>query len=226
MKDLLLGNMNVVPLSLPDILGVFLIAFCQGQILGWVYIYTHQGLSYSRAFVQSLVLLTMCVSLAMMVIGNNLAVAFGLIGALSVIRFRNVLKDTRDTAFIFIALTIGMATGTRIYVISGVGILVLSLVLLYLHWTSFGSRHTSDGFLRFTINKGEQTMSTVHALLHRYCRQAQLMSQRFQDNGFGEIAYRLVLRDPSRSDELVEQLESLSGVSKITFVLHEEQAEV
>jgi len=69
-------------------------------------------------------------------------------------------------------------------------------------------------------------MSTVHALLHRYCRQAQLMSQRFQDNGFGEIAYRLVLRDPSRSDELVEQLESLSGVSKITFVLHEEQAEV
>jgi len=91
-----------------------------------------------------------------MVIGNNLAVAFGLIGALSVIRFRNVLKDTRDTAFIFIALTIGMATGTRIYVISGVGILVLSLVLLYLHWTSFGSRHTSDGFLRFTINRASR----------------------------------------------------------------------
>ncbi|HPS01284.1 MAG TPA: DUF4956 domain-containing protein [Candidatus Sumerlaeota bacterium] len=227
MKEILaLGNFSGTPLGFADILGVFLTAFIQGQLVAWVYIYTHQGLSYSRAFVQSLVLLTMCVSLSMMVIGNNLAVAFGLIGALSVIRFRNVLKDTRDTAFIFISLTLGMATGTRIYTISIMGMFAIILVLLYLHWTSFGSRHTSDGFLRFTINKGEQTMSTVHALLNRYCRQAQLMSQRFQDNGFGEIAYRLVLRDPSRSDELVEQLESLSGVSKITFVLHEEQAEV
>ncbi|HPS01283.1 MAG TPA: hypothetical protein PLA90_07050 [Candidatus Sumerlaeota bacterium] len=85
---------------------------------------------------------------------------------------------------------------------------------------------TVDGFLHFSISKGEQSLANVHALFRRYCNRAQLVSQRFQENGVTEIAYRLVLSDPSYSDDLVEQLESLSGISQITFMLHEEQAEV
>ena len=83
-----------------------LLAFVLSQVIAWVYIYTHAGLSYSRAFVQSIILLSVIISVSMMVIGNSLAIAFGLIGALSVIRFRNVLKDTRDTSFIFAALVV------------------------------------------------------------------------------------------------------------------------
>jgi hypothetical protein len=83
-----------------------------------------------------------------------------------------------------------------------------------------------DGFLHFTIHKGEQSMANVQSLLRRYCSRAQLVSQRLHESGRAEIAYRLVLSDPSYSDDLVEQLESLSGISQITFMLHEEQAEV
>ena len=203
-----------------------LLAFVLGQMAAWAYIYTHQGLSYSRAFVQSVVLLTMIVCMAMMVIGSNIVIAFGLIGALSVIRFRNILKDTRDTAFIFFALIMGMATGTGNYRLAVLGGITFCSVLLYLHWTGFGSRHTSDGFLRFQTQVGETGLRPVNALLQRYCRSTQLISQRFQESGVGEIAFRLAMRDPSRGDEMVDELQSLEGISNITFVLHEDQAEV
>jgi hypothetical protein len=85
---------------------------------------------------------------------------------------------------------------------------------------------SGDGFLHFAINKGEQSTANVQALLRRYCSRVNLVSKRFHDNGVAEVVYRLVLSDPSYSDDLVEQLESLSGISQITFMLHEEQAEV
>ncbi|MFP4380089.1 MAG: DUF4956 domain-containing protein [Candidatus Sumerlaeia bacterium] len=202
------------------------LAFVLGQASAWMYIYTHQGLSYSRAFVQSIVLLTIIVTLAMMVIGSNIVIAFGLIGALSVIRFRNILKDTRDTAFVFFALIVGMAAGTRNYGLAVMGTIVFSMLLLYLHWTGFGSRNTGDGFLRFHLDAGSIPMQNIQSLLRRYCKSTQLMSQRFMESGAGEIAYRLNMRDPMKGDRMVEELRTLEGVSNITFVLHEEQAEV
>lgn len=203
-----------------------LLSFILSQCIAWLYIYTHQGLSYSRAFVQSIILLTLIVCMAMMVIGSNIVIAFGLVGALSVIRFRNILKDTRDTAFIFFALITGMGTGTQSYLLSTIGTTVFGVVLLYLHWTKFGSRHTSDGFLRFNVQEGATRIHTIQALMRRYCRTTHLMSQRFQENGSGEVAYRVIMRDPTRGDDLVAELQEMTGITKITFVLHEEQAEV
>jgi len=164
--------------------------------------------------------------LAMMVIGSNIVIAFGLIGALAVIRFRNILKDTRDTAFIFFALVVGMAAGTGSYRLAVFGTALFCVVLLYLHWSYFGSRHTSDGFVRFHIEVGQVGRTALQSILNRYCRSTHLVSQRFQEAGRGEIAYRLTMRDPARADQLVDELQHLEGVSHVTFVLHEEQAEV
>jgi len=221
-----LGNMGIPGLSLHQALLSFLVAFVLGQLTAWVYILTHSGLSYSRAFVQSIVLLTMIVCLAMLVIGNNVIVAFGLIGALAVIRFRNILKDTRDTAFIFFALIVGMATGTGRYKLAVVGTVLFLLILLYLDFTSFGSRHLRDGFIRFRISSEAGGLSTVQTVLRRYCRNLRLVSQRLTDTGAGEVAYSLIIRDPARADEMVSSLQKSKGVSDVTFILHEEQVEV
>jgi len=212
-------NLNLALISL-------LLAFVLSQVSAWVYVYTHQGLSFSRAFVQSIVLLTIVVTLAMMVIGSNIVIAFGLIGALSVIRFRNILKDTRDTAFLFFSLIVGMACGTRVFHVAVLGTAVFNFLLLYLHWTSFGGRRTSDGFLRFNIQAGRTQLREVQELLHTYCRSTSLISQRFQESGAGQIGYRIIMRDPTRGDELVQDLQQLAGISNLTFVLHEEQTEV
>jgi hypothetical protein len=124
--------------GLEDVLLAILLAFVLGQLMAWVYQHTHSGLSYSKNFVQSIVLLTVVVTVAMMVIGNNIVIAFGLIGALAVIRFRNILKDTRDTAFIFMALVVGMASGTGSYHLAVIGTSLYCLIVFYqrLLWMS------------------------------------------------------------------------------------------
>ncbi len=224
--DAMMGGRGVGPLP-PDpelILLSFLLAFILGQMIAWIYVYTHSGLSYSRAFVQSIVLITLIVCMAMIVIGHNIAVAVGLIGALAVIRFRNILKDTRDTSFIFLALIMGMACGTGNFLYALIGTGIIAATLVYLHATSFGSKHLSDGFIRFDVTAG--TPPTLREVLRRYCRGARLVSQRLGDGGQGEMSYRLVLRDPNRANDLVRDIEGLGGVANVTFVLQEEQGEV
>ena len=103
------ASLNGTEFSVQSLLLSLLLAFVLGQLLAWLYYFTHTGLSYSRSFVQSLILITVIVAIVMSTIAGSFVVAVGLMGALSIIRFRNIIKDTRDIAFIFCALVIGMA---------------------------------------------------------------------------------------------------------------------
>jgi len=94
---------TVGPFTPEAVLLSLLLAFVLGQVLAWVYYFTHSGLSYSRSFVQSLIVITVVVAMVMAVIGTSFITAVGLMGALAIIRFRNIIKDTRDIAFIFCA---------------------------------------------------------------------------------------------------------------------------
>lgn len=219
-------SMGIPGLSLEKALLSMILAFILGQFTGWVYIYTHSGLSYSRSFVQSIILLTMIVSMAMLVIGNNVIVAFGLIGALAVIRFRNILKDTRDTAFIFFSLIVGIAAGTFRYKLAVVGTALFTIILIYLHWTSFGGRHLMDGFLQFRLKSDSGNLLGIQALLKKHCRGVRLMSQRLQQTGIQEIAYNLSIKDPASSAEMITTLQETQGVSDVNFIIHEEHVEV
>ncbi len=222
----LLGPDGAVPIPTDRIVAGLLISFVLGQVCAWMYMYTHAGVSYSKAFVQSIVLLSIIVALSMMVIGNNLVAAFGLIGALAVIRFRNILKDTRDTAFIFFSLIVGMACGTFSFRLAFIGTLLFSLVLAYLHWADFGSLHTGDGFLRMHVRSTGSGADAFLGVLRRYCRDMVLVSQRLYEGDHREVAYRLTMRDPQRANELVASLNALEGLSHVTLVLQEEESEI
>jgi uncharacterized membrane protein YhiD involved in acid resistance len=202
-------------------------AFVLGQFISWVYLYTHSGLSYSQTFAQALVLLTTIVSLVMMVIGNNVLTAFGLFGALAIIRFRNVLKDTRDTAFIFFALVLGIGTGSGRHTLAILGTLVVSAVMIYLHLTRFGARQQFDSYLRFLLDERATSLPSLREILRRYCRASRLVTRRVApDAAAGEVSYRLTLRDPHRAGEMVEALQEAPGVSEVSLVLQQDQAEV
>ena len=90
------------------------ISFVLCVIVGLLYRATHRGVSYSQGFVITMVIVGVTVSVIMLIIGSNIARAFTLVGALSIIRFRNAIKDTRDVGFIFLSMAIGMACGTRL----------------------------------------------------------------------------------------------------------------
>ena len=214
--------------TLVDILLSVLFAFIFGQALAWVYFFTHTGLSYSRNFVQSLVMVTVVVALVMTVIGNNVTRAFGLMGAMSIIRFRNVIKDTRDMLFIFCGLAVGMAAGTKSYLIGGIGTAALSATNLYLHLSRFGTHKPHNGFLRFNFPGHIESGHPVINILRRFCSSYTLIS--VQDTGTiehqVEYSYQLMIKNAEKNEQMLNELEKIEGVSNINLTMQEVLLEV
>jgi hypothetical protein len=212
--------------SLESILLSLLLSFVLGQLIAWIYAWSHSGLSYSRSFTQSLVLMTLVVSMVMYVIGNSIITAFGLLGALALIRFRNVLKDTRDTVFVFIALVVGMAVGSQRFMTAIIGTIALALAVLYLDMTSFGSLGRFDGYLTCRLGSSLDRGEVVR-LLHRFCRAIKPVSTRQSGEQEGaELVYQVGLRDRERGGELLDELRQLEGMQHVSLVLRNELSEV
>ena len=119
--------------SLLDIGLVLCLSFVLSLVVAAAYRYTHRGVSYSQSFVHTLVIMGTVVSLIMLIIGSNIARAFALVGALSIIRFRSAVKETRVVAFIFLAMAIGMAVGTRFYLLALFAAVVMSAFVVVLY---------------------------------------------------------------------------------------------
>ena len=211
-----------------DIVLSLLLAFVLGQLIAWVYYATHSGLSYSRSFVQSLILITVVLSMVMTIIGNSIITAVGLMGTLAIIRFRNILKDTRDVAFIFCTVAIGMAAGSQRYMTAIVGTVVLCLIAIYLYATGFGTHQPHNGFLRFSVRGHIGPDHPIPAILKRFCGSFTLISA--QDSGFGtaevEYAYQLMIRNAARNPEMLSKLKGVEGVENISLTMQEQLLEV
>jgi uncharacterized membrane protein YhiD involved in acid resistance len=213
--------------SLGSTLLSLLLAFVLGQMIAWTYAWTHSGLSYSRSFTQSLVLMTIVVALVMFIIGKSIVTAFGLLGALALIRFRNVLKDTRDTVFVFAALVVGMAVGTQRFQLAIIGAAALLLVVVYLNLTSFGTLGRFDGYLTLRMTASGRDRAEPARMLDRFCRAVKQISTRQTGEEEGaEFVYQVGLRDRGRTDELLDSLRQLDGVTHVSLVLRNELSEV
>jgi len=228
-QDAISSLSTAAPADLQSVALALLLAFVLGQALAWTYMLTHSGLSYSRSFVQSLVVLPIILAMAMVVMtmANSLIIAFGLMGAVAIVRFRNILKDTRDTAFLLLALVVGLGVGTFNFEIAVVGTLGVCFVLLLLHCTAFGSRHRFDVMLNCRIAGGQEGLGVLARLLGRHCRRVVLASERTSEaTGGADLSYRLLLRDPERSGELVADLSAAEGVSHISMIHRDDESEV
>lgn len=210
-----------------SILLSLLLAFVLGQVLAWVYYATHSGMSYSRSFVQALILITVVVAMVMAVIGSNIITAVGLMGALAIIRFRNIIKDTRDIAFIFCSLVVGMAAGSQRYATAIVGTVVLSLIALYLYLTGFGTHQPHNGFFRFRFAGPIDPDHPIPSTLKRFCSSFTLIS--VQDSGPGrpaEYAYQLMIRNAAKNEQMLAELEKVEGIENISLTMQEQLLEV
>ena len=208
-------------LSLKGMIVALLFAFTIGQMVAFVYHRTHSGTSYSGSFTQSLVLLVIISTMVMFVIGSNIMVAFGLIGALTIIRFRNVLKDTRDTVFVFMSLILGMAIGAGQHGTALLGSCFILLITAWLKVTAFGTRRQFDGHLSYsTTDLAIDAATRLEQITGAYCR--RIISVAASDVG-GTIEHvaQVMLRDRNRSDELMAHLRQLEGVGEVRFVVRD-----
>jgi len=213
--------------GLETVVFILLLSFVIGQFIGWVYMWTHRGLSYSQSFVGSLAAIPGLVALMMVLMSGSIVVAFGLLAVFAVVRFRNVLKDTRDTTFILWAIMEGLGVGTLRYSTALVGALALAAVLVYLHYVSFGSRHRYDAVLSLQLT-GDLAggVSRLKQILHQHSSRVFLTSERRLTDAGLDLSYRLLLRDPDRSDELQWALQQTEGIERVSLFMHEDEAEV
>jgi len=202
-----------------------LVAFCIGHVIAWTYMLSHTGLSYSQMFTASLLALPVIVALTMMLLAGNILIALGLLSVFAMIRFRNVLKDTRDTTFILWAVVEGVAAGTQRLSLGILGAAVVAAVFLYTRATSFGSRHRYDVVVSVQCS-GNGSPAQLRDIFRRHTVRAYLASQHDLDADHVDLSYRLLLRDPSRARELVSDLQSTQGVDRVALFHRSDEAEV
>jgi len=221
------GGFGGASAGLETALFVTLLAFVIGHFIGWIYMWTHRGLSYSHTFVASLVVVPVLVALMMVLMAGGIMVAFGLLAVFAVVRFRNVLKDTRDMTFILWTIMEGLGVGTMRYSTSVIGALGVAAVLVYLRMTAFGTRHRYDAVLTLQLT-GDLAggVATLKRILHRHTSRVRLANQRrLTDEGL-DLSYRLLLRDPERYDELQWALKQTEGFQRVALFMREDESEM
>lgn len=143
MKEQLMNYLvtNTGALTLQDVLLNFLVSAVIGAVIFLSYRISHSGAAYSARFNVSLVMLTLVTTLVMNVIGNNIALSLGMVGALSIVRFRTAIKDPRDTAYIFWCIAVGICCGVAEYLIAGVGTAVIFALMLVFGFVKSNERY-------------------------------------------------------------------------------------
>ncbi len=202
-----------------DIVLNLTLALLAGFIIGWIYRKTHRGLSYSQSFVITLVLMCITVSAVMMVIGSNLARAFALVGALTIVRFRTVVKDTRDTAFIFFSLTEGIASGTGNWLLATISTVFISGVALLMARTNYGSISRTEFILRFRYDRtagGEEEY--VHAIADNTRTSTLIHIEPSEEAKYLTLTYDLTLERTVKASGLITALQRVPGVDRINMV--------
>jgi len=209
-----------------DVVLNLILAFILGLVVSFVYRLTNRHRALSQSFVLTLMILSMVVALVMMVIGNSIARAFSLVGALSIIRFRTVVKDNRDIAFVFFALAAGMAAGIGNYPIAIFGVATISLILLLLDYTQFGIARKGIYLLRFQIiptdTDDSSFLEIFKQMLSTYTRLAVKTVRMGQ---FVEHSYMVRLKRGINDQELINSLSALEGMERVILLSEESESE-
>jgi uncharacterized membrane protein YhiD involved in acid resistance len=202
-----------------DVVLVLVLSFVLSAFIGWIYQLTHRGTSYTQSFVFTLVLNGMIVALVMMIVGSNIARAFSLVGALSIIRFRNAVKETRDVGFIFFTMAVGMAVGTRFYLLGIIAATVISMVIVLMTRLNWFAREMTSQILRVHIPNDTSFDSLFDRVFLKYTSASELISvDSVQSGVMTELIYSVGLKKSTQMQDFITELKNLNGGNKVTLL--------
>jgi len=188
-------------------------------VIAYFYRVTHQGMSYSVAFVHAMIIMGVTVSIIMLIIGSNIARAFALVGALSIIRFRNAVKDSRDVAFIFVTMAIGMATGTGFYLAAVVFTVFMAAMVFFLHRFNVGAITSREVLLRLVVPAALDYGTAFDSVFLEHLRDHALLSVESQRDGeVMELVYSAELKKGADERTLLESVRQIGGAEKVSLL--------
>lgn len=203
-------------LNLIDIATILITAVVLSFAIFISYWYTHVGTAYSRKFNISLVTLTILTATVMAVIGNNIALSLGMVGALSIVRFRTAIKDSRDTTYIFWAIIVGIACGSGAYLVAVMGSLAVFIVLLL-----FG-RVTNNQRLLLIIKAARTSEIQVEgSVFKQFNKKAFLRVKNTTENNVEwiyELSRQEYQKEEKRKQSITDILYEVGGVDYVNIV--------
>ncbi len=203
------------------------LSFVLSAIIGWVYRFTHRNVSYSQSYVQTLVILGMLISLIMLVVGSNIARAFALVGALSVIRFRNAIKETRDVGFIFLVMGVGMAAGTRFYTLAVIATVAICLVIVIMQRFNWYHLDVQRQVVKVQVPPDGDYTEGVRDVLVRLTTEFELVSmESIRGGALTELLYTVRLKRGTEPSELITALGERTGGQRVTVLTGYDQTDL
>lgn len=206
-------------------LAALLLSFVTSMVIAVVYTLTYQGIGYLRSFVHTIAMSGLVAALVMLAIGDDIARGLGMVGALTLVRFRTTLKDTRDLIFVFVSLAAGVACGVQAFAVALLGTAIFVAAAIFLTWSNFGTRRQFDLVLRFALSKSGRD-EAVQTVLDRHCRSCFLIDARASGGASHEYAYHLKLARPGTETLLMRELEAVPGVQEAAVFTHDSSLEL
>ncbi|TMR24922.1 DUF4956 domain-containing protein [Nonomuraea turkmeniaca] len=213
--------------SVADIAIAMSLSFVLSAMIGWVYRATHRNVSYSQSYVQTLVILGMLISLIMLVVGSNIARAFALVGALSVVRFRNAIKETRDVGFIFLVMGVGMAVGTRFYLLGIVAAVAISLIIMIMHRFNWFQLNVRRQVVKVQVPSDEDFTASIQDVLIRHTDEFELVSmESIRAGALTELMYTVKIKKGGEPADLIAALRERNHGQSVTVLTGYDQTDL
>ncbi|MDT0270717.1 DUF4956 domain-containing protein [Streptomyces sp. DSM 44915] len=214
--------------SAMDVTVALSLAFVTSLVVAWTYRATHRNISYSQSYVHTLIILGMLIALIMLVVGSNIARAFALVGALSVVRFRNAVKETRDVGFIFLVMALGMACGTRFYALAGIATVLICLVILLMHRFNWFALQVQRQVVKVQVPAdGHDHGPALDDVLLRHTDEHELIStESVRAGSLLELAYTARLKKNVRPAQLVSALREVTAGQKVAVLTGYDQTDL
>ena len=197
--------------SIPDIIVALVVSFAIGLFIFFVYLKTYKGVMYSSSFGISLIAMNLITTLIILAVSSNLIASLGMVGALSIVRFRTVVKEPLDLVYLFWAITIGIVVGVGLIPLAIIGSVIIGLILFI-----FVNRKTNDTPYVVVIScAGEQAETQSVALLNEQTKKHVIKAKTVSKEGV-ELTVEVRLKESS--SQFVNDLLAIEGVNNATLV--------
>jgi uncharacterized membrane protein YhiD involved in acid resistance len=171
--------------------------------------------------------MTVVVSLIMLIIGSNIARAFSLVGALSIVRFRQAVKDTRDIAFIFFSMGVGMACGTRFYLLGVVATLLVLAMIHILYLLNYGAKQVNEKIVRVALPSGLDYHTLFDKLFDRFTVYHALVSvEPLRAENLMEVVYLVRFRKSVSESDFITEMRQLNQSNRVAIMFGQQSVDL
>lgn len=210
-----------------DIVYACLLAFILGVAIAVAYVKSFRGLSYSRAYIQSIIFAPLLTAIAMQAVGDSVARGLGMMGAFALLRFRTNIKDSRDMMFMFAALAVGLGCGVYSYDIALISTVFFCLAVFAVHNIPFSVESDFDAILRLQVDNSPTHQSAVDSVLTSKARRFSLISMREMGQGDRlELSYQLKMEEKETESSILNALGKVSSLRDAHLFIQDRAHEV